>query len=76
MTVRMSAVATEHIDALVRDGVFDSRAQYLNWLVEREDQRHRALADLDGLRAAGALQDPEVEAIVTATAGRSLTRPG
>ncbi len=61
MTVRVSDRAADHIDAVVRNGRFESRAQYLTWLVEREARRQRDLADLEKLRAAGALDDPTPE---------------
>ncbi len=61
MTVRMSEQATDHIDANVENGRFDSRAQYLTWLVEREVRRQRDLADLERLRATGGLGAPTPE---------------
>ena len=73
MTVRRSDEATAHIHALVREQAFDSRAAHLGWLVEREAQRLRAWHDVQRLRAAGTLHDPELAAVARATSGRPLT---
>lgn len=73
MTVRMSDEAADHIDAAVQQGRFDSRAQYLTWLVEREARRQRDLNDLERLRAAGALEaTPEQVEFWQRNATRSL----
>ena len=72
MTVRISDEAAAHIDALVHDGSFGSRAQYLSWLVEREATRARAWADIQKMRAEGTIHDAELESIVKATSSRSL----
>lgn len=61
MNVRLSDEAAKHIENRVGSGLFGSRAQYLTWLLEREAQRERALADLQQLRDQGALADPNPE---------------
>ena len=68
MTVRLSDAATEHVDALVAEGVFASRASYLTWLVEREAQRKAAWQEVVQLRREGRLHDPEADLIVKAAA--------
>lgn len=45
MTVRLSAETTRFIDKQVADGAFSSRAQYLDWLVDRAARRHRTPVD-------------------------------
>lgn len=45
MTVRLSAKAARFIDEQVAGGEFSSRAQYLDWLVDRASTRHRTPVD-------------------------------
>lgn len=73
MTVRLSDLATEHIDSLIQEGLFDSRASYLTWLVEREAQRAQAWLDLQHMREQGTLDDADSAAIIKATSGRPLS---
>lgn len=72
ITVRLSDEAANHMDRLVARGDFDSRAQYLTWLVEREAKRAAAYEDIVRLRATGDLHDPELELVVKATSSRPL----
>lgn len=73
MTVRLSDEATTYIDKLVRESTFDSRASYLTWLVGREAQRAEAWAEILRMRREDIpMNDPELDAIVKATSGRSL----
>lgn len=74
MTVRLSDEAAAHVDRLVDEGTFDSRASYLTWLVEREAQRAEAWQEILRMRRDGIpMRDPELDAIAKATSGQSLT---
>lgn len=61
MTVRVSDSATQHIDALVDEGTFTSRASYVAWLVEREAQRLDARREILQMRQDGMpLENPDL----------------
>ena len=46
LTVRLADASVQHVDQLVADGAFPSRAQYLDYLVRRDVMLRRSLADL------------------------------
>ena len=47
VTVRLSAALVAYMDELVAEGVFPSRAAFLDQAAERERRYHLALRDLD-----------------------------
>ncbi len=49
LTVRLADASVQHVDQLVADGAFPSRAQYLDYLVRRDVMLRRSLADLEKL---------------------------
>lgn len=61
MTVRIPDDSARQIDKVVSEGLFPSRAAYLDWLVRKEAMRQRALADLVTLREAAGDGDPYPE---------------
>jgi Arc/MetJ-type ribon-helix-helix transcriptional regulator len=75
MTVRMADESMEHVDRLVAEGAFASRAQYLNWLVRKDAMLRRSLADLARVvDAAGDGNDPygELAGVADVAAGVSF----
>lgn len=49
LTVRLAETSVAHVDQLVAQGAFPSRAQCLDYLVRRDAMLRRSLADLDRL---------------------------
>jgi Arc/MetJ-type ribon-helix-helix transcriptional regulator len=61
ITVRLHEELVEFVDALVAEGVVESRAQAVALALTRERRRRTALHDAEILR--GAATDPELDAV-------------
>ena len=74
ITVRIPDDAAEHLDQAVTSGRAASRAELIAHLLQKDLQRQEALADLEKLRAAGALPTayPDLEQVAQATSSRPL----
>jgi Arc/MetJ-type ribon-helix-helix transcriptional regulator len=70
ITVRLQEELVEFVDALVAEGVVDSRAQAVALALTRERRRRTALHDAEILR--GVPTDPELDAIATFTAAHPI----
>lgn len=72
IAVRLPDELVRYVDEAVASGRVRSRAELVARLIERDARRQRAEADLELLLSRGALNDPELEAIVTSVSDSSL----
>lgn len=72
IAVRLPEELVAYVDKAVATGRVKSRAELVARLIERDARRQRAEEDLLRLVKRGALNDPELLAIVESTSGTSL----
>lgn len=70
ITVRLQEELVEFVDALVAEGVVDSRAQAVALALTRERRRRTALHDAEILR--GTAGDPELDAVAAVVGVRPV----
>ena len=72
IAVRLPDEQVAYIDSQVAEGRASSRADLIARLIVRERRRRRAIEDIDKLKAAGLIGNPDLAPIVAATSRRPL----
>lgn len=72
IAVRLPDELVAYVDRAVAAGRVKSRAELVARLIERDARRHRAEEDLQRLIERGALDDPQLNAIVESVASTEL----